>query len=564
MVRRVLLLAVAAAVFAAPADAQRALLMPGVSYEREVAFTTHGPVVLHVLRAPRPGGLYALKPVLSNDVILGRERVTQIQRRLTTSATVAGVNGDMFAWADGRPSGLLLINGVLAAPPNADRSSTGIAADGSLVIDRVKLNGTWQGTGQRRPLLLNRAPASGGVALYTPLWGPTTPPATETVELVLQPFPAAQPGRDLVGVVAQAKEGGATPIPPGGAVLVGRGATGAGRIAAEAPLGTNVTVRLILTPDWSGLPDALGGGPALVREGRPIFRANEVFTLDQLVPRQPRSAVGQAADGSILLATVDGRRSGYSVGMTNFELALTMARLGAVTANALDGGGSATMAFEGTLLNRPSDPGGERAVSESLSILYYGVHAPELPEAVVSPNGDGAGDRQTLTYKLVRPSTVVAKLVAPDGSEQIVDSGVKTAPGFYRYPWAGPGPEGAWRFLVTATDDLSRSSTAERTFSLNTTLGAVRVRTATVTTRGTLRTAFTLARSAQVRARITTASGAAVASVAPRNLGAGSHTLAWRVRSARAGRYQFRITAQNEIGAMTLSAPFNVRRVARR
>ena len=112
---------------------------------------------------------------------------------------------------------------------------------------------------------------------------------------------------------------------------------------------------------------------------RAIFRANEVFTLDQLVPRQPRTAVGQAADGTIILAVSDGRRPGYSVGMTSFEMALTMARLGAVNASALDGGGSSTMAFEGSLLNRPSDPGGERAVSESLNVLYYGVHVPDVP-----------------------------------------------------------------------------------------------------------------------------------------------------------------------------------------
>ena len=235
---------------------------------------------------------------------------------------------------------------------------------------------------------------------------------------MLTPFPAAQPLRDLVGTVVQAKQGGATPIPPGGAVLVGRGATGAGRLATEAPLGSNVTVRLTLTPDWSGLVDAIGGGPLLVRDGKPIFRSNEIFTVDQLVPRQPRTAVGQMQDGRIILVTVDGRRPGYSVGMTNFELALTLARLGAWTASALDGGGSSTMAFEGALLNRPSDPGGERAVAESLNLLYYGVHAPELPEEVVSPNGDGVGERQTLAYKLVRPSTVNARLIAPDGSER--------------------------------------------------------------------------------------------------------------------------------------------------
>ena len=548
--------AVAALVLAPASLGQARLLMPGVNYERQVEFRPHGPVVVHVLRAPRPTGLYALKPILSNDAIVGRERVTQMQRRVFTGATVAGVNGDMFNWNVGYPSGMLMMNGVLAAPPNPERSSTGIWPDGTIRVERVRFAGTWQGSGQRRPLVLNRDPASGGTALYTSTYGPATPAATETVEVVLTPFPPAQPLRDLVGTVVQAKQGGATPIPPGGAVLVGRGATGAGRLATEAPVGSNVTVRLTLTPDWSGLVDAVGGGPLLVRDGRPIFRSNELFTVDQLVPRAPRTAVGQTQDGRIILVTVDGRRPGHSVGMTNFELALTLARLGAWTASALDGGGSSTMAFEGTLLNRPSDPGGERAVAESLSLFYYGVHAPELPEEVLSPNGDGIAEQQTLAYKIVRPSTVNARLIAPDGTERPLDAGAKTTLGTYRFPWAESAPEGRWRFVVDATDDLGRVSQAERQFFVNLTLGALRASSAR--RGGTVRGTFTLTRAAQVRATVLTATGATVRSLAPRALGAGSRSIAWK--ATRAGRYQLRVTAQNELGAVTLTAPFTVRR----
>jgi hypothetical protein len=560
---KLVVLAAIAAMAAAPAaSGQRVALMPGVTYDREVEFTAHGPVVLHVLRAPRPTGLYALKPTLSNEAIIGRERVTQMQRRLSASATVAGVNGDMFSWAEGRPSGMLMVNTVLAAAPSHERSTTGIAADGTLVVNRIRMAGTWRGTGQRRPLVLNRDPAPGGVALYTPLYGGATPSRAETVELTVQPFPPAQPNRDLPGLVVSTKQGGGTPIPPGGAVLVGRGAAGAGRLAAEAPVGSTVVARLTLTPDWSQIVDAVGGGPVLVRDGRPVFRANELFTVEQLVPRHPRSAVGQTADGRVILATVDGRRPGYSVGMTNFELALAMTRLGAVSASALDGGGSATMAFDGQLLNRPSDPGGERAVAESLNIHYYGVHVPDLSEPVVSPNGDGVAERQTLAYKIVRPSNVLAKLVAPDGSEHVVDSGPKSTAGTHRHPWAAPGPEGTWRFSVTTTDDLGRVSNAERSFSLNNTLSALRVDTPSIPGRGPLRTTFTLSRAAQVRARVTTPGGAGVTSLPPRSLQPGQQSVSWRVR-LRPGRFQVRITAQNAVGTVTLSAPFSVRRNAR-
>ena len=76
--------------------------MPGVTYERQVQFTSHGPVAVHVLNAPKPGGAYSLKPVLSNGAILGKDRVTTMQRGIR-DATAAGVNGDLFTLADGRP-----------------------------------------------------------------------------------------------------------------------------------------------------------------------------------------------------------------------------------------------------------------------------------------------------------------------------------------------------------------------------------------------------------------------------------------------------------------------------
>ena len=75
---------------------------------------------------------------------------------------------------------------------------------------------------------------------------------------------------------------------------------------------------------------------------------------------------------------VDGRQPGRSVGLTNFELAQTLVRLGAVTAMAMDSGGSTTMAFDGKMLNTPSD-GSERRISTALVFAYRGVYLSETP-----------------------------------------------------------------------------------------------------------------------------------------------------------------------------------------
>ena len=137
------------------------------------------------------------------------------------------------------------------------------------------------------------------------------------------------------------------------------GATAA-KLQAEAPAGTPVTARLILQPAWTGIVAALGGGPVLVRNWKPVFRSLEDFTNDQVTQRDPRAGVGQLADGRIVLVAVDGRQPGYSVGLTSFELAQTLQRLGAVSASAVDPGGSVTVAFDGQLLE-PAERSRRRA-----------------------------------------------------------------------------------------------------------------------------------------------------------------------------------------------------------
>lgn len=549
--------------------------MPGVAYEKQVQFTLHGPVVVHVLTAPRPGGLWSLEAVLSNETILGRERVTDMQKRLSAGATVAGVNGDLFNFRDGHPSGILIRDGALDHPPIRDRSSIGIDSSGTLRVDRVSLLATWQGAGPRRALTdVNGPPGPNGVSLFTPSWGPATPAVAGSVQVTLQPFPRPTPNGELPGPVVAIAQTGPVAIPPDGAVLVARG-NAAQRLAAEAAVGGSVLVRLVLEPDWAGVVEALGGGPVLVRDGKPVFRANEVFTPEQLVPRHPRTAVGQLADGRIVLVAVDGRRPGYSSGMTNFELAMTMVRLGAVTAAALDAGGSTTMAFDGRLLNRPSDPGGERAVAEALLVSYAGAWAPPPSEPVLSPNGDGIGEQEVLGYKIVRPSTVTVSLVGPDGVARPVFSG-PAAPGFYPFTWTGlredgtSEPEGRWRFVVEAVDDLGRSSQAERAFALNRTLGfPKRIGPALAVPRRAPRAvaSFTLTRPAVVTARIETPSGIVLRTLPRTRREPGPVEVAWDGSTASgatvySGRYVARIVAANELGSVELTSTFSVRRLA--
>jgi Phosphodiester glycosidase len=433
---------------AAPVRGQT--LMPNVVYSRQVEFTAHGPVVEHIVVAPRPTGLYALKTVLSNNAVQGTERLTSMQKRVSGDATVVGVNAG---------SGMVLRGGVLDAEPADERSSVGVDTDGALHVDRVALAGTWQGSGQRRILDLNESPRANRTTLYTRAWGGRTPAESGGAYAVLQPFPASTPNTALTATVTGYLPGGNQPIPADGAVLAARGSQ-AGFLTAEAPVGSKVTIVLTLTPSWANVPEGLGGGPVIVRNGKPVFRSFEDFQSEQLVFRTARSAVGQTADGRIVFLVADGRQPGYSTGLTNFELALTMMRLGCVTASALASGPTATAAFDSKLLNRPSARA-ERSAGAALMLNYYGAYAPPLSGRAFS-----GGDTVPLSYKLVRPSTVTASVNGPGGVVVPLDSGARP-PGTYRFGWSAAGrPAGDWTFRVTADDDQGRHSVAERDFTL--------------------------------------------------------------------------------------------------
>lgn len=112
----------------------------------------------------------------------------------------------------------------------------------------------------------------------------------------------------------------------------------------------------------------LGGYHALLVDGK---------NRGKMADLHPRSAVGITRNGRhLILMTADGRQPGYSEGLTTAETAEWMKILGAYTALNLDGGGSTTLAIEGSnknpeLLNRPSGPpaGNERRVANHLCVF---------------------------------------------------------------------------------------------------------------------------------------------------------------------------------------------------
>ena len=562
--RRVLVTLLASAVFLLvplAAAQEPAELVPGVTWEQHVELTPHGPVAYTVITAPAPLGLTTIRPVLGGGTVTGpRQTMTQLEESIGGDGIAGGINGDFVSGASSIPTGIVVVGGALEHTPTPAHSSIGFDANGTMHVGRISFSGTWQGSGQRRPLAgVNERPRSGDSVLFTPAWGATTPDLPNAADAVLEPFPAADPGSDLEATVASVATG-STPIPADGAVLVATG-TAAAKLQAEAPQGGSVTVRLILPDPWSSMVSALGGGPLLVKDGKAVFSTSELFSPTDLNTRQARAAVGQLPDGHVILVAVDGGRPGYSIGMTRYELARTMVQLGAVTAAGLGFGKVVAASFAGQLLDRSNAGAQQPRVKEGLLVVYAGVDT--LPPSAPALGEDDVAKGEQLAYRLTRTSTVTATVTGPDGTSYPVDAGSRD-PGIYKFPFTSIDAEGTWHWNVQATDDENRSSTADETFVYDATMTGLAVPRDVSAATG-LSVGFSLSRPASATLAISAPNGTPVATRAPVQLPAGAQSMQWDGTTstgapAPPGTYVATVTETDAIGTASYHGSFRLHR----
>ena len=111
-----------------------------------------------------------------------------------------------------------------------------------------------------------------------------------------------------------------------------------------------------------GIVTACSFGPALVVNGE-AMNSNEISSSGV----NPRTAIGQRADGAVLLLVVDGRQI-TSLGATLEDLISIMLEFGAVNAANLDGGSSSLMLYEGEPMNINSSLIGTRPLATAFIV----------------------------------------------------------------------------------------------------------------------------------------------------------------------------------------------------
>ena len=142
------------------------------------------------------------------------------------------------------------------------------------------------------------------------------------------------------------------------------------RTSPRVQAGAELIISTVTSPNLRAVKTAISGGPVLVHDGkRQRLRADDSdsYRVSTMLERHPRSAIGWN-EKYFFLVEVDGRQRNLSVGMTLNELAAYLVELGCSEGMNLDGGGSATLWYNGRVQNRPCD-GYERPVANSLVVL---------------------------------------------------------------------------------------------------------------------------------------------------------------------------------------------------
>ena len=127
----------------------------------------------------------------------------------------------------------------------------------------------------------------------------------------------------------------------------------------------DVTVQELLD---QGVWQAWSFGPGLLSDR--VVTVGENTEVSRAMNSNPRTAIGQIDDNHYVFVVSDGRTD-ESKGLSLYELAEFMENLGCRTAYNLDGGGSSTMYFNGSVVNNPTTNGRikERAVSDIVYIV---------------------------------------------------------------------------------------------------------------------------------------------------------------------------------------------------
>ncbi|MGQ0814260.1 MAG: phosphodiester glycosidase family protein [Gemmatimonadota bacterium] len=342
---------------------------PGVSYE--FRWYASGPWAVHTVTID-PRACVAFRTIKAQGHVVGRARTTAMAARARDSLdldVLAAINADFFSFVPpGVSEGPQISNGVLLKSEGSHREALEdrrlrlqpvfvIARAGKRHLAHTRSRGSVRAGSRVAPLGgVNVRARADSAFVFDALFGDTTAADTGALKLVVRQ-----------GVVARVDtSAGSIGIPRDGLVVTARGAARA-TLSTIAP-GDRVEWTVSFTGLPSNIAELVGGYPMLLLDGKAVHHDEAGLRSAFADRRHPRAAIGWGKEQRIYLVAVDGRRPGYSEGMTLHELGEYLRALGFTHAMNFDGGGSTTLVVGDRIVNTPTDTTGERAVSNALVV----------------------------------------------------------------------------------------------------------------------------------------------------------------------------------------------------
>ncbi|HPI36580.1 MAG TPA: phosphodiester glycosidase family protein [Ignavibacteriaceae bacterium] len=360
---------------------------PGVSYIKLDVPSV--PWKIDILKVDLSNPYIKVETVKSLDKLAaGREKTSamSIRKDAVGHWSVGAINADFFVLATGAPTNIQVVNGEILRSVNPGRPVVGFDSSSNYSITSPALTMNLFVDGTTVPInLINEGRGSGQVALYNSYFGATTGTNDSGSEFILYPVNQWIVNDTIYALVDSVRiNSGNTGLPAGALIL---SAEGDPVSFLNTNLQKNDTVKILVEvlPGINRAVEMLGGHPIVVVNGAPAdLNAADPF----VTTRHPRTAIGFSADSTIMyLVTVDGRQVLYSRGMDLYELADLMIDIGAHNAMNFDGGGSTTMVVRNEVVNSPSDPEGERTVSNALLVVSTAPSGP-LSKLNIKPQNE--------------------------------------------------------------------------------------------------------------------------------------------------------------------------------
>ncbi len=343
-------------------------LTEGFTYVNTVSDHSAGRMESHSIQLEPDSQVFPIV-LQGSETVYGTANInTAVQYAQTLGYNVLGaLNSDFFDW-NGVPLGISLEQGEYRSSPDGQNALA--VVDGEMVLvqqPEITITVTNERTGKQVDIdHFNKwRDSGGGMYLYNEDFSTvstrTNAAGGRMVRMVLteedQDTLFSVNSEITLEVTEVFETEDAVPIGEDNYIMTAAYESGFWDVFSSYQVGDEVTIttscdnELLSQADWaSGCGDILIQNGAITDSSKWTYRTG----------RDPRTAMGVQADGTMIFYEVDGRQTSLSVGLTEMDLARELLAQGCVWAVNLDGGGSSAMSVrlpgqsKATVVNSPS------------------------------------------------------------------------------------------------------------------------------------------------------------------------------------------------------------------